>query len=304
MARVIPFPQERRRREPLYAEWSPLWAGLPVLPTPEQEYLIWNLSNRLAWAARALDCEPESTFHEFLTETGKVLAKAQADSEEFPLAWPPRNSGEWEILAGGLLKMFRAFERELAEKGKLPPAPPSLKVHVRKPHDALWAALWPRLRALPSRRQERFISALVEDISGLLAANGRQPLREPANWLLGLLKKLSPEAWPPADKAFWGKACKALKSRRDQLAGQARGRQQRTAEQNRKLWALVRERFAGDRTILDDLLRSHFPAAVRKAEGGSLIPSTRRLTKNEAHQLIEMLQNPAYVPPTHRKARA
>ncbi|MFH1060400.1 MAG: hypothetical protein V1797_17185 [Pseudomonadota bacterium] len=299
MAELIQFPQARRRREPQRRDWLTLWPELPVLPTPEQEEFVWRIANHIARTADSLGLKPEPSFHEFMVETGKLLARNQA-GQKLELAWPPRSHAEWETLSIGLLKLSQALGEETAGQAK-PSAPPALTVHTRRPHDALWAAIWPELRVLPTPRQERLISALVAEISGLMEAAGGEPLREPVRWLTAMLKKISTEAWPPREKAFWGKACKALKARQQQLVRQVRRRNQRSPEQNRMLWALVRERLGGDRTVVDELLKSWFPDAVRKDPAGKLLPSTSALTKSEAHELIEMLRNPAYTPRRRRK---
>ncbi|MFH1034020.1 MAG: hypothetical protein V1806_05890 [Pseudomonadota bacterium] len=132
---------------------------------------------------------------------------------------------------------------------------------------------------------------------------GKEDIRVLASWLEGLCRKMASPDWPPVDPGFWGKVAGALKGRRDQLASQLRAKNLRTPEQNRMIWALVRERFGDDRTILDAWLKKFFPKAVRKDESGNKVPSTRMLTKNDATELIKMLQDPYYVP-TNRRARS
>lgn len=284
MARIVKFPLARRLARPRSWVWDHfwhyVWDSLPLKPSDDQRERL-ELFMGACFDALPRICNIVVPPHLWLPE---VVKNKRSDRSP----WPPQESEDWEIIISAVEAAFVSLEREARTgavgTGIVPRPKPS-----SKPPDALWAAIWPNVKPnLPTNRQAVFISDVVKEIGRLRKTLAQGPMENPSAWLIGVLRNLSSDTWPPEDARVWGKLAGVLRDHRNDLRAQLR-KLRRTPAQNKRIWALVAENFGGDREYLDEIMRQNFPRAQRQEKDGRFVPSTKELTRKEASLLIDIL---------------
>lgn len=288
MSKLVRFPANRRQ-EPSSPVWAELWPEIPCPPTPEQQRAIESLAKKLRGEMVVFGVMPAGSLSEVIRRF----------TQSMEIAWPPADLNSWGRVQEGLrtkLARFGALVREGVLEEVYGPAGAGGKGDPREPLRPCWQAIWPELVTLPTPKQERFIAELIAQVEECREALDKPPVNDPGAWLKGLIERASGEAWPPKDPRAWSKVIGTL---REMVGGYQQGLRKSSrisAPQRKKIWALIRELFDGDRFVVDGLLVNHFPKAKRLNEKRKKVPSISGLTRHEAGQLIKMLETPTYVP--------